>query len=199
MNELITVYIADDHQLVIDGLFLLLKSDHHFHVVGSSTDGQIAYTDILALKPMVALIDYRMPGMDGIQLIRSLRKEIETKFILLTMHADHQLVKQSIHAGAHAFLNKNIDRVNLFQTIELVSKGKKNFPQTYDTMEAKLTSREIEMLRLIIHEKSIAEIAELLSLSEHTVKTHRKNIFRKLNSTKISDLTRYALDHQITI
>lgn len=199
MNKNISIYIADDHQLIIDGLTLLLRSDSNYHVVGSAINGLNAQTDLLALKPTIALLDYRMPGIDGIQLIKNLKRQIETRFILLTMHADHQILKQAIYLGAHAFLVKNVDRVELFNTINQVALGKKVFPETYSNTEIRLTGREIEMLKLIIKEKSISEIALILNLSEHTVKTHRKNIFRKLDTNKVSDMIRFAQDNLIVL
>ena len=106
MEPPITIYLADDHQIIIDGLLLLIGNEFGYRILGTAIDGSEAYKGILSKKPDIALIDLRMPGMDGMDLINSLKKQVNTKFIILSMHNDKRFITDAINYGASGYLLK---------------------------------------------------------------------------------------------
>jgi DNA-binding NarL/FixJ family response regulator len=202
MKESINIFLADDHQIVIDGLMLLLKNEANVIIVGTATDGDKALEEIQQLKPDIALIDLRMPGKDGLQIIRSLHHKISTRFIILSMHSDRRYITDAINYGADGYLLKNTGKEALLDTIYRVCKGEKCFPDVKtgnkDSKETFLTPRELDVLKLIINEYTSQEIAEKLSLSQYTVDTHRKSIYRKTGAKNLIGLVRYAIDRNIS-
>jgi DNA-binding NarL/FixJ family response regulator len=202
MKNKITIYIADDHQIIIDGLSLLLKNEENILMIGSAIDGQRASESIHELQPDIALIDLRMPNKDGLQIIRSLYGKITTKFIILSMHHDKRYITDAMNYGAQGYLFKNIGREELIKSINEVMRGNKCFPNLrifYDDQKNEfLTPRELDILKLVINEFTSQQIAENLSLSQYTVDTHRKNILRKTGAKNLIGLVKYAMDNNIS-
>jgi DNA-binding NarL/FixJ family response regulator len=202
MKQSINIFLADDHQIVIDGLTLLLKNEDQIIIVGSATNGDSALEEIQKLKPDIALIDLRMPGKDGLQIIRSLHSKIGTKFIILSMHNDRRYINDAQNYGAFGYLMKNTGKKELLEAIYQVWKGEKCFPviKTADKQKNAtfLTPRELDVLRLIINELTSQEIAEKLSLSQYTVDTHRKSIYKKTSAKNLIGLVKYAIEHDIS-
>lgn len=200
MKAQTTLYLADDHQIVIDGLKLLISNEFGYKILGSATDGSMAYKELLIKKPDIALIDYRMPGMDGIELINSLKKQINTLFIILSMHNDKKYIKDAINYGASGYLLKNTGKSELLQCIDKVMNGEKHFPGKIDNDSNSnnlFTPRELEILKLIVNEHTTQDIAAQLHLSHYTVETHRKNICRKANTKTIIGLLRFIKENDI--
>ena len=206
MNDpIITLYIADDHQIIIDGLQLLLSNDLGFKIIGTANEGDKARKEILSKKPDIALIDLRMPpGLDGIQLINSLKKHVSTKFIILSMHNERRYINDAINYGASGYLLKNTGKKELLTCIEKVMRGESHFPpkpfagKTGEKTEL-FTPREIEILKMVINELTTQEISEQLNLSHYTVETHRKNICRKTNTKTAVGLLKYVEENGIEI
>lgn len=202
MKESINIFLADDHQIVIDGLMLLLKNEANIIIAGTTTDGEKAWEQIPQLKPDIALIDLRMPGKDGLQIIRGLGHKINTRFIILSMHSDRRYITDAMNYGASGYLLKNTGKEALIDTIYRVWKGEKCFPDTKaggkSHNETFLTPRELDVLKLIINECTSQEIAEKLSLSQYTVDTHRKSIYRKTGAKNLIGLVKYAIDQNIS-
>lgn len=203
MNNPITLYLADDHQIVIDGLQLLISNELNFKILGSARDGATAYKELLLKTPDIALIDLRMPGMDGIELISSLRKQLPTKFIVLSMHDDKRYITDAMNYGASGYLLKNTGKQELFTCITKVMEGEQYFPmkiQRVTNHSDFFTPRELEIVKLVIDEYTTQEIAELLQRSHYTIDTHRKNICRKTNTKTvlglINFLTENGIDHK---
>jgi two-component system nitrate/nitrite response regulator NarL len=192
MKESINIYIADDHQIVIDGLSLLLKNQDNIGIIGTSNDGIKAYNDIVALKPDIALLDLRMPGKEGLEIIKSLLGKTHTKFIILSMHQEKRYVLDAMNYNAYAYLLKNVGQQELLNTIYKVASGEKLFNQdllNYQKEEkAFLSPREMDVLREIMNGLKSAEIAEKLNLSLFTVNTHRKNLMKKASVNNVSQL-----------
>lgn len=192
----LTVYIADDHQIVIDGIALLLDSDADLIIVGMANNGEAAYEDILRLQPDIAIVDVRMPGKDGLQLIQTLRKKVTTKFIVLTMQMDKRILVDAEHFGAKGFLLKNSGKDELLRCIRKVANGERHFPPMVkqETISV-LSPRELDILALVLKGLTTQQISEQLNLSPYTVETHRKNIYRKTDCNNVAMLMQYAREN----
>lgn len=196
MKESINIYIADDHQIIIDGLTLLLKNQNNITIIGTSNDGVKAYNDVVALKPDIALLDLRMPGKDGLEIIKSFLGKTHTKFIILSMHQEKRYVLDAMNYNAYAYLLKNVGQQELLNTIYKVASGEKLFNEellnNQKEEKAFLSPREMDVLREIMTGLKSAEIAEKLNLSHFTVSTHRKNLMKKAGVSNVSQLISWA-------
>ena len=201
MKESINLYIADDHQIVIDGLSLLLKSENNIFIIGSASDGQKAYEDILLLKPDIALLDYRMPGRDGLEIVRLLLNKTKTKFIILSMHQDRRILKDAINYNVYAYLLKNIGKEELIATINKTYLGEKTISSNKNLLQSSektfLSPREMDVLLKIMEGLTTQKIAEILALSPLTVGTHRRNLMKKANVVNTSQLIKWATENEI--
>ncbi len=195
MKESINLYIADDHQIVIDGLCLLLKNEKKIFITGTATNGLMAYNDIVNLKPDIALIDLRMPQKDGMDIIKELFNKTATKFIILSMHQERRLLLDALNYNAYAYLLKNVGQKELLETIYKVATNEKLIhknellqtePKTF------LSPRELDVLKLILAGNTSNQIAEKLHLSFFTISTHRKNLMRKTGLSNSSQLNSWA-------
>ncbi|WP_118973912.1 response regulator [Taibaiella koreensis] len=204
MKDVITLYIADDHQIVVDGLKLLIGNDDCIRIVGYAYDGATARADIIERRPDLALIDRRMPGLDGIALLHTLRKLVpETRFVMLSMDTEQHYIRDAQSAGASGYLQKNVGKEELRKCLKTVAGGGQYFP---DLRSAKpeaavtmFTPRELEILKLVLEEQTSFAIAEKLSLSRFTVETHRKNIGRKTETNTLIGLINFLREHKIEL
>ncbi|MFN3665932.1 MAG: response regulator [Sediminibacterium sp.] len=210
-QQQIKVAIVDDHQIVIDGIVALLESHTAIEVVLATTSPQYLLDRMELLKPDVLLTDIFMPEMDGRTLSKTISERFpQTRIIVLSMQGSpewvNQLIDESFIAG---YVIKNISRQELVKAIEIVYKGGIYF--SHEISEAlkqwklqarqhgdnQLTRREIEIIRLIEKEMSTREIANSLHISERTVETHRKNIFRKTQTHSVLGLIKYAYQQKL--
>lgn len=203
MNE-ITIYIADDHAIVLEGLSEILKSQPHLKILGTAVNGEEMLKLMDNRRVDVAILDINMPKMNGIQCTELIKKKYpQTKVIILTMFPERTYVDQLISVGADGCLLKSRGSKDLLDAIERVMSNKSYFDMIRDFVEPNthpvynLSEREVEITRLIVNGLTSSEIADKLFLSEHTVKTHRKNIFRKIGINSISQLTSFAINNQI--
>ncbi len=203
MNSKITIFILDDHQMLIDGLSALLKNEKEFHIVGTSNFPEKALDEILKLKPNILLTDVNMPIMSGIEVIKKLKPLLpDTKFIALSMAGDRQTITDMINAGALGFILKNTGKQELILALQKVATGKNHYSDDIAQTLAQsilqpaqnnlLTTRELEIVKLIDKEYTNAQIADQLFISERTVETHRKNIFRKSETKSVLGLINWA-------
>ena len=208
----INIAMVDDHQIVLDGIWSLLKDEPHFHFAFSTTDS----TSVLSLLPNqpvdVLLTDVMMPVMPGNALAKEVRKAFpEVKILALSMSGEGGLVNEMINdADIAGYVLKNIGKAELVTAIEKIAAGGNYFSEAVleelgrtnlrkkELDEAHLTAREIDIIRLIEKEHSNRQIAETLFISERTVETHRKNIFRKTGINSIVGLIKYAYEHKLT-
>jgi len=201
MKESINLYIADDHQIVIDGLSLLLKSEDKINIIGTAGNGQKAYDDIISLKPDIALLDLRMPEKDGLDVLKGLLLKSETRVIILSMQMERRVMVDAMNYNAYAYLHKNVGKQELIETIYKVNNGEKvinnNKKITEKVVKTFLSPRETDVLKLILSGQSTVEIGEKLGLSTFTVGTHRKNILRKTKANNITNLMKWAVDNHI--
>ena len=204
------ILIADDHGILRAGLRALLKSDSNLEVVGEAENGEETLRLAMQLNPDIVLMDMNMPGMNGVETTRQLIKQnTDLRVLVLTIHEDYEMVREAIQAGAAGYIIKRAADSELTNAIQAVSRGELYVhpamtrallnPQTQDTAKSiggePLTSRELEVLRLLAQGYTNKQIAEELSVSVRTVETHRANITGKLNIRSRVELLRYATKH----
>lgn len=201
LNKL-SVYIADDHPIVVDGLTEILKANDSLTVKGVAYDGDQLIELLMNDPANIVILDINMPKRNGIECARWIKlNSPTTKVIILTMYPERIYIDQLLKAGADGCLLKSRGSKDLLEAIERVSSGKSYFDWIVDfktdpTQDAnyRLSEREIEIIKLAVGGKSSNEIAEILFISEETVKTHRKNIFKKLKIHDITELMTFALN-----
>lgn len=203
----IRVCLADDHNLLRDGIREMLSTEPEFAVVGEASSGPEALNLVVRLHPDVLLLDVEMPGPGAAAIIRRVKRMVpETKVIVLTMHDDPDMVHELLEAGAVAYLLKTILRDDLIAAVrsavrrpgqsvllavsrETVERLDRQKPRTNGT---RLTARELEVLHLIAEAMSNAQIAHRLYVTEATVKRHLTNIYAKLQAVSRVDAIRKA-------
>jgi len=209
------ILIADDHEIMRQGLRTLLEKNRGLEVVGEAANGREAVRLAAELSPTIVLMDLTMPDMNGIEATRRILKENENlRVIVLSMHADRQFVSESLKAGASGYLLKNCAYDELIRAIEAISRGQTFLsPQIAGVLvedyrtrlgapaiaaDSPLSEREREVLQLMAEGKSTKEIAAALHISVKTIETHRQQIMRKLKMRSVADLTKYAIRHGLT-
>jgi DNA-binding NarL/FixJ family response regulator len=204
MNK-IKVLLADDHTIVLEGLKEVLSNYEDTEVCGVVYNGKEALEFAENNSVDVVILDINMPVMDGLSCARKLKELYPAiRIIILTMYAQKSFIEEIVSIGVDGCLLKNNTGKELREAILRVMSGK----SYYDLIKSfssggsevatyKLGEREIEIIKLIAQGLTSAEIAEKLFISEHTVKTHRKNILRKTGSGNTSQLIQFALNNQI--
>ncbi|MBL7752148.1 MAG: response regulator transcription factor [Chitinophagaceae bacterium] len=207
----IKVALVDDHQIVIDGLLSLLKGTDSVELVFSTTKPE-EVIGLLQLHPVdILLTDIMMPVIPGNELAKKVRKEFPLLRILaLSMSGQGELVNEMItESDISGYVLKNIGKQELVTALEKIAAGgiyfseevirelKNSDRRKRQAEEAHLTEREIEIIRLIEKEYNNRQIADALFISERTVETHRKNIFRKTNTNSVIGLVKFAYEHRL--
>lgn len=202
---MIRLAVADDHQSIIDGIKLLLRSEKEIDFVGTANNGKDLIELIEHKEPHIVITDIRMPNVDGIQLTKKI-KEIypHTKVIAFSMLEQDNVVKEMLDAGASGYLLKNSSLDQVLAAIKAVYKGDTYFDPQIDWDNASssakqstlLTKRQLEILKLIGQGKTTTEIAAELAIGKHTVSTHRKNMSRALGLKGKGELLRYAVERK---
>lgn len=210
-SKKISLGIVDDHQIVIDGLKALLHGHDQFEVAIECTQPE-AMIGLIEQTPIdILLTDVMMPGLNGADLSKLVHQKFpEIKILALSMSGQGDLVNKMIDdADISGYVLKNIGKKELLVALEKISAGGVYFSEEVledmtraselkkEKEEAHLTAREIEIIRLIEKEMSNRQIAEQLFLSERTIETHRKNIFRKTNTASVIGLVKYAYEHKL--
>jgi DNA-binding NarL/FixJ family response regulator len=217
-NNKIKVHIADDHQILIDGIEAVLKNEENIEVVGHSLNGQDLIDWLETNKADVLVLDINMPKIDGLEVLRHLYKnEIEQPTIVLSSYDDVKLVKEVLKIGAQGFLAKKCAGENIVEAINSVYNGDQYFSKDVQkdlvasavgrTIKRKvhqdgvfissLTERELQVLRLISIELSTKEIAKRLAISTSTVDTYRKNLLFKTKAKNSVGLAMYAVRNKL--
>lgn len=203
--------MVDDHQIVIDGLMSLLKGHEKFSFAFATTN-PAEVMDRLKEQPVdILLTDVMMPGLPGNELARLVRRRYPSVRILaLSMNGEGDIVNEMINdSDISGYVLKNIGKMELVQALEKIAGGgiyfsdevisalKRTSERKKSGDDAHLTAREIEIIRLIEKEYNNKLIAETLFISERTVETHRKNIFRKTNTNSVIGLVKFAYEHKL--
>jgi two-component system nitrate/nitrite response regulator NarL len=201
---MIRLAIADDHQSLLDGIYLLVKYEEDIEFVGTANDGE-ALVELVKLKqPHVVITDIRMPILDGIEATRQIiEKHPHIKVLAFSMFDESDAVRQMLAAGASGYILKNSSLEDLLKAVRTVYTGKPYFDsqlsiENINTVQSKkndiLTKRQLQILKLIGHGKTSREIADELFIGIYTVDTHRKNMARILGLSGKGELLRYALE-----
>ncbi len=203
------ILLADDHAIFRKGIRKIVEEIDGLAVCGEANDG-LELLELLKTKhPDLIILDISMPNLRGLEATEEIKKLYpEIKILLLTMHKKKSFVQLGLKAGADGFLLKEDADSELYRAIENLQKGEKYlspllsaimFDLTRVRPEAEsLTRREREILKLLAEGKKSREIADILFVSIHTVRTHRNNIMRKLKLSGVVDLVRYAISHEFT-
>ncbi|REE80535.1 DNA-binding NarL/FixJ family response regulator [Lutibacter oceani] len=215
----IKVHIADDHQLLIDGINAVLSSENNIEVVGSSLNGEDVLNWFALNEADILILDINMPKVDGIAVLQSFVKSgFQQKVIVLSSYDDAKLIKEVLKIGANGFLAKKCAGENIVEAINAVYCGKQYFSESVKdkllssftknnlsidkisqdgTFFSPLTPRETDVLKLICKQYNSNEISKTLHISINTVETHRKNLIHKLKVKNVVGLAIYAIKNNI--
>ena len=187
------VVVCDDHPLFREGMVRVLKASGGIEVVGEAADGRAALDTIRELKPDVAVVDYKMPGLDGVALAHAVtRDELPTKVLLVSAFDDSSIVYEALSAGALGFMSKEAPPEQVVDAVRAIARGEEVVPPELARglagevrKRAKgammvLTSRELEMVRFIADGLSVPDISRQIHLSPATVRTHIQKLYEKL-------------------
>jgi DNA-binding NarL/FixJ family response regulator len=197
----ISVLLADDHSLVRRGFRRMLEDDAAIVVVGEAEDGNQAVQLAAELHPRVVVMDFAMPGMNGAVAARHiLRTAPDTAILILSMHAETSYVRTCLESGVRGYLLKNALDLEMVAAVKQVAAGKQVLDRRLGAIDPPsappppgLTTRELEVLQLIVHGKSNKEIAAVLRLSANTVAVHRANIMQTLGIHNTAELVVFAI------
>ncbi len=209
MKQPIRVAIVDDHQIVIDGITALLQSHDRIRISAVSTSPKEILQFLQSNQVDILLTDIMMPEMNGQELAKEVKRNFpNVRILALSMSGQGDIVNAMINdSDISGYVLKNIGKEELTAAIEKIYNGGIYFTDEVlselerysnvqkDNEEAHLTAREIEIIRLIEKEYSNKEIADALFISERTVETHRKNIFRKTKTSSVIGLIKYSYEH----
>ncbi|HET9054844.1 MAG TPA: response regulator transcription factor [Cyclobacteriaceae bacterium] len=204
----IKIYLLDDHQIVIDGIKLMLENTPGMQLVGENINSEKALAELGAAKPDVLICDINMPGITGIELSKIVKKaHPEINILILTMIDSVHTLNELLDSGVKGYVLKNKGREELITAIQAVATGNNFFSaeimrqvltaaKNIDKPD-KLTAREIEIIKLLARGLSSSEIADQLFISNNTVETHRRNIMRKTNTHTTVELINYSKSNHI--
>lgn len=210
MPATINIVIADDHNLFIDGLKLLLKDEPGMQVMDIANDGKELLSLLPLIKADIILLDINMPGLNGLDAAKFIKQSYpDLKIVMLSTYNDEHLIEKAKSLGANGYLLKTTNKEELLQTIRLVASGQACFPYRqpvsktsfdYNDIFLKqfnLTKRETEILQLIKTGATNQQIAEHFFLSIYTIETHRKNIMQKLKLKNPVALHKFIAENNI--
>jgi DNA-binding NarL/FixJ family response regulator len=204
MSKPIRILIADDHYVVRMGLAALVETEPDLQVVGEAADGTQVVQLYRKLEPDLVLMDVRMPRGDGVAAAREIRAQFpKARILMLTTYDGDDDIHKALSAGASGYLLKNSTRESLIPAIRAVAAGQRWIPQEVASrlaarkMFEELTPREIEVLHQLAKGRANKEIADVLKISEHTVKDHLKSILGKLHVADRTEAVTAALQRGI--
>ena len=211
MTQELTFLIADDHLLFLEGLKMIVETNPNYRVVATATNGEEVFVKLSSHYVDIVLIDINMPKLDGLQTTKNLKdKYPEISVICVSSHLEKVMIERMYQFGASAYLSKNLNLVELMiaikkaalkeryyspEILKLLFEKKTTQSRVYPNIsQFNLTKRELDVLLLIGEEYTTPQIANKLSISPHTVISHRKNLLQKLNVRNTAGLVKYALD-----
>jgi len=212
----ITVFLADDHAVVRDGLRFLLEAQQDIEVVGDAANGRDAVRQVAQLNPAVVILDIAMPELNGIEAAGQIRETCpSTQVIILSMYSTAEHVFRALQAGARGYLLKESAGIEVVNAVRAVHLGRRYLSQKIsdqviddyvrqrgdaetESPLARLSPREREILQLVVEGQSSVEIAEVLFLSPKTVETYRSRLMQKLGINNLPGLVKFAIQHGLT-
>jgi DNA-binding NarL/FixJ family response regulator len=207
---MVRILIADDHDVVRSGLATILGSQTGWEVVAEAEDGRQAVQLAAETHPDIAILDYQLPLMNGVDATREIRAfQPQTEVLIFTMHESEPLIRELLEAGARGYLLKSDARKFLIAAVESLSLHKPFFTGRVSeallsaylskghVSESVLTTRERSVVQLIAEGHSNKEVAQLLGLNLKTVESHRASAMRKINVNSTATLVRYAIRNKL--
>lgn len=209
----ISVLLADDHAVVVDGLRAVLQAEADIRITGTASDGLEAVHAARHLRPDVTLMDISMPGLSGIDATRRILEATpDARILILSMHGSPEHVHRALQAGAGGYLLKESAGAEVVAAVRAVHAGRRYLSRTIaetaidDYICARrtenpldsLSAREREILKLIVDGHSNAEAARLLAVSVKTVETYRSRLMKKLAIDNLPGLVKFAIEHGLT-
>lgn len=215
-KKILNVVVADDHQLFVESLRMLLQSTEGYtvNITGVAYNGEELVTMLKTIKPDLLLLDINLPSKNGLEVLQEMKKTMKgTRILILTMYDDPKIIKEAFSMQVDGYLLKNCSREELVEAIETVMQGEVYVGRGVsvannqagstafeDIFQKKfsLTKREVEVLRLITQARNNGSIAKELYISEQTAAVHRKNIMRKIGVNSTAALIKVAYDNELT-
>ena len=212
----ITIFLADDHPIVCEGLRFLLASQPDFEVVGQASNGRETVSQVAKLHPDIVIMDIGMLDLNGIEATRQiLEHSPETQVIMLSMYATRRYIVNALEAGAQGYLLKESAGNEVVDAIRVIHRGRRYFSQKIRDNDldgyleqtvlpnaagslAHLSSREREVLQLVVEGKTSSQIAVILHLSPKTVESYRSRLMKKLEIYDVPALVKFAIQNGLT-
>jgi DNA-binding NarL/FixJ family response regulator len=210
--------VADDHDVVRNGVRTLLEEQPGWKVVAEAADGREAIEKAKLVQPDVTILDLNMPELNGLEAAREILRSVSTKVLILTMCYSDQLIRQTLEAGALGYLLKSDAGRDLVLAVDALRQNKTFFTRKVAQMllegyldgtpkengdnsngknGSRLTSRQSQILQLLVEGKSSSAVGAALNITVKTAETHRANIMRRLDCHSVTDLVRYAVRNHI--
>ena len=209
----ISILIADDHDIIREGIKNILRDSLDYEVVGEAADGEEVLTKVKKLKPDILLLDISMPKISGLEVIKQIHYiSPKTRILIITVHKAATYIMKAFKAGAKGYLHKENAGEDLLLALGKITRGETYLSSTVSSYlvdkvivneskqpvkESLLTSREEEVLRLVVEGKTAKEIADVLFISPRTVENYKNALLKKLNLRRTSDLIKYAIKHKL--
>jgi two-component system nitrate/nitrite response regulator NarL len=198
-----SILLVDDHRILLEGVSNLLSTSPDYEVKSTASSGKEALQLLKANEYDVLITDYELSDITGLEVIKAARTVLpDIKVIVLSMHDDPTVVKELLRAGINGYILKHDTHKNLIEALSKVMNNRKYLSDDISDMIVQmaddsaergvLTTREVEILKLVAKEFSSRQIAEILFISERTVETHRKNILKKTGVSNLVGLIKYA-------
>jgi len=208
----VRILIADDHDVVRQGVRAVLEAEPEWIVCGEATNGREAVAKAVELRPEIVVLDVSMPELNGLEATRQIRRVVPTKILILTVHESDQVVTEVLDAGADGYVLKTDAGRKLVEAIRALLQDQQFFTERVRTVAARpskrrrgaaatrpvrLTARQREVLQLLTEGRSNKEIGAMLGMTTRTAETHRTQIMARLNLHSMSALVRYAIRNRI--
>jgi DNA-binding NarL/FixJ family response regulator len=207
----VRILIADDHEVVRQGVRAVLEGQPGWVVCGEASTGREAVAKAVALRPDIVVLDISMPELNGLEATRQIRKAVSSGIVILSVHESEQVVSEVMDAGAHGYVLKTDAGRTLVQAIRALLRHREFLTEGVHVVAARqgprraargggagrLTPREREVLQLLTEGRSNKEVGTVLGMTTKTAETHRAHILAKLNLHSMSDLVRYAIRNRI--
>lgn len=213
IKKLISIVIADDHDIIREGLKNVLKDQPDYKVIGEASNGEEALTKVRELKPDILLLDISMPKLSGLEAIKRIQRiSSKTKILIITVHKASTYIMKAFKAGAKGYLHKENAGEDLLPALSKIVRGEIYLNSAVSSYlvdkateakpkqpvgESLLTFREQEILRLVAGGKTARQIADVLFISPRTVENYKNTLLKKLNLHRTSDLIKYAIKHNL--
>jgi DNA-binding NarL/FixJ family response regulator len=206
---MVTIMIADDHQMFIDGIKLILEKEPSICIIGEALNGKYLLDLMVEKNPDIILMDINMPIINGIEATRIIKSKYpKVKVLMLTMYSTKQYIMSMLAAGTDGYILKNTGKDELLKAIETLQRGETYYSQEVTTKiidslrkkdvlvntNPELTPREKEILKLLAENLDAYEVGKRLNISHHTVKAHRKNMLSKFNVHSTMSLVKLAIE-----